>query len=132
MRSRTLLASRTKAEVMAQAVSRKLLLAPVMHVGELLDSPHFAARGYVERNGTPARRAVCAVRAQPVAAGRRLTEVRQHEGRCQAQRGIHRGAEPLAQASSAMRRSPVSKCWICSGWWRVPVQRGCSRTTARR
>ena len=40
-----LLASRTKAEVMAQAVARKLLLAPVMHVGELLDSPHFAARG---------------------------------------------------------------------------------------
>ncbi len=32
---------------MAQAVSRKLLLAPVMHVGELLDSPHFVARGYV-------------------------------------------------------------------------------------
>ncbi len=48
-----LLASRTKAEVMAQAVARKLLLAPVMHVGELLDSPHFAARGYVQGGSTP-------------------------------------------------------------------------------
>lgn len=49
----TLLASRTKAEIMAQAVARKLLLAPVMHVGELLDSPHFVARGFVERSGKP-------------------------------------------------------------------------------
>ncbi len=48
-----LLAPRTKAEVMAQAVARKLLLAPVMHVGELLDSPHFAARGYLQRKGRP-------------------------------------------------------------------------------
>ena len=46
-----LLAPRTKAEVMAQAVSRKLLLAPILHVGELLDSPHFSARGYVQARG---------------------------------------------------------------------------------
>ncbi len=49
-----LLAPRSKAEVMAEAVSRKLLLAPVMHVGELIDSPHFAARGCLEtRSGSP-------------------------------------------------------------------------------
>ena len=45
-----LLATRTKAQVMAEAVSRKLLLAPVMHVGELLDSPHLVARGYVQQH----------------------------------------------------------------------------------
>jgi crotonobetainyl-CoA:carnitine CoA-transferase CaiB-like acyl-CoA transferase len=44
------LAPRTKLDVMAQAVSRKLLIGPVLHVGELLDSPHFAARGYVQRD----------------------------------------------------------------------------------
>ena len=46
-----LLAPRTKAQVMGEAVSRKLLLGPVLHVGELLDSPHFAARGYVQMRG---------------------------------------------------------------------------------
>ena len=66
-----LLAPRTKAEIMAQAVARKLLLAPVMHVGELLDSPHFAARGYVQREGTPHARCVRAVQPQPAAANRR-------------------------------------------------------------
>lgn len=44
-----LLAPLTKLEIMQQAVSRKLLLAPVLHVGELLDSPQLAARGYVAR-----------------------------------------------------------------------------------
>ena len=44
-----LLATRTKAQVMAEAASRKLLVAPVMHVGELLDSPHFVERGYVQK-----------------------------------------------------------------------------------
>ncbi len=43
-----LLAPLTKAEVMAEAVSRKLLLAPVLHVGELIDSPHFAERGVIQ------------------------------------------------------------------------------------
>ena len=61
----TLLGSRTKAEIMAQAVARKLLLAPVMHVGELLDSPHFAARGFVATKRQAARWAVRPVRAQP-------------------------------------------------------------------
>ena len=45
-----LLAPRTKREIMQEAVSRKLLLAPILHVGELLDSPQLAARGYVQRD----------------------------------------------------------------------------------
>jgi crotonobetainyl-CoA:carnitine CoA-transferase CaiB-like acyl-CoA transferase len=50
-----LLGSRTKLDIMQQAVSRKLLLAPVLHVGELLDSPQLAARGYVQRDPRGAR-----------------------------------------------------------------------------
>jgi crotonobetainyl-CoA:carnitine CoA-transferase CaiB-like acyl-CoA transferase len=44
-----LLSTRTKAEVMAAAVQRKLLLAPVLHIGELLDSPQLVAREFVQR-----------------------------------------------------------------------------------
>src|SRR4029453_15741650 len=44
-----LLSARTKAEVMAAAVQRKLLLAPVLHIGELLDSPQLVAREFVQR-----------------------------------------------------------------------------------
>jgi len=44
-----LLSGRTKAEVMAAAVQRKLLLAPVLHIGELLDSPQLVAREFVQR-----------------------------------------------------------------------------------
>ena len=44
-----LFATRTKAQVMAEAAARKLLIAPVLHVGELLDSPHFEQRGYVRQ-----------------------------------------------------------------------------------
>ncbi|HEY6598726.1 MAG TPA: CoA transferase, partial [Pseudomonadales bacterium] len=44
-----LFATRTKAQVMAEAAARKLLIAPVLHVGELLDSPHFEQRGYVQQ-----------------------------------------------------------------------------------
>ena len=50
-----LLAPLTKLEIMQEAVSRKLLLAPVLHVGELLDSPQLAARGYVGRGADGAR-----------------------------------------------------------------------------
>jgi crotonobetainyl-CoA:carnitine CoA-transferase CaiB-like acyl-CoA transferase len=49
-----LLASRTKLDIMQQAVTRKLLLAPVLHVGELLDSPQLTARTYVQRDANGA------------------------------------------------------------------------------
>jgi crotonobetainyl-CoA:carnitine CoA-transferase CaiB-like acyl-CoA transferase len=45
-----LLASLDKMALMGEAVARKLLVAPVMHIGDLLDSPHFAARGFVVRD----------------------------------------------------------------------------------
>src|SRR5262249_46760979 len=44
-----LLGGHTKLDIMQQAVTRKLLLAPVLHVGELLDSPQLTARDYVQR-----------------------------------------------------------------------------------
>jgi crotonobetainyl-CoA:carnitine CoA-transferase CaiB-like acyl-CoA transferase len=44
-----LLAPLTKAEVMAAAVQRKLLIAPVLHVGELLDSAQLRSREFVQR-----------------------------------------------------------------------------------
>ena len=40
-----LLASRTKAEIMEAAASRRLLLAPVLDLGDILDSAHMAERG---------------------------------------------------------------------------------------
>src|SRR5262249_52216832 len=49
-----LLASRTKLDIMQEAVTRKLLLAPVLHVGELLDSPQLTARAYVQRDANGA------------------------------------------------------------------------------
>lgn len=42
-----LLASRTKAEIMEAAASRRLLLAPVLDLGDILDSAHMAERGCV-------------------------------------------------------------------------------------
>jgi crotonobetainyl-CoA:carnitine CoA-transferase CaiB-like acyl-CoA transferase len=41
-----LLAPLDKDTVMREAVARKLLVAPVLHVGDLLDSAHFASRGF--------------------------------------------------------------------------------------
>ena len=40
-----LLASRTKAEIMAAAASRRLLLAPVLNLADILDSAHMTERG---------------------------------------------------------------------------------------
>jgi crotonobetainyl-CoA:carnitine CoA-transferase CaiB-like acyl-CoA transferase len=42
-----LVASRTRLELMHEAVARRLLIAPVLTPGELLDSPHMQARGFV-------------------------------------------------------------------------------------
>jgi len=49
----TLVARHTKLELMAEAVARRLLIAPVLTPGELLDSPHIAARDFV-REDAPA------------------------------------------------------------------------------
>jgi crotonobetainyl-CoA:carnitine CoA-transferase CaiB-like acyl-CoA transferase len=43
-----LVASRTKAELMEQAVARRLLVAPVLGVADVLESEHIRARGFVQ------------------------------------------------------------------------------------
>jgi crotonobetainyl-CoA:carnitine CoA-transferase CaiB-like acyl-CoA transferase len=50
-----LVASHTRLELMAEAVARRLLIAPVLTPGELLDSPHVQARGFV-RDGRGGKR----------------------------------------------------------------------------
>jgi crotonobetainyl-CoA:carnitine CoA-transferase CaiB-like acyl-CoA transferase len=50
-----LVASHTRLELMEQAVARRLLIAPVLTPGELLDSPHVRAREFV-RDGRGGRR----------------------------------------------------------------------------
>ena len=45
-----LLASRTKAEIMEAATSRRLLLAPVLDLGDILDSAHMTERGCALEN----------------------------------------------------------------------------------
>ena len=52
----TLCASRTKLEMMNEAVRRKLLVGPLFDIGDLLDSPQFAARGFVQSIDTEAGR----------------------------------------------------------------------------
>ncbi|HYD69149.1 CaiB/BaiF CoA transferase family protein [Azospirillum sp.] len=42
------LAPRTKAELIGNAMRRKLLLAPVLTIADLVDSPQLAARGYFQ------------------------------------------------------------------------------------
>jgi crotonobetainyl-CoA:carnitine CoA-transferase CaiB-like acyl-CoA transferase len=43
----TLISQRTKAQLMAAAIERRLLIAPVFTVAELLDSVHLQQRGYI-------------------------------------------------------------------------------------
>jgi crotonobetainyl-CoA:carnitine CoA-transferase CaiB-like acyl-CoA transferase len=50
-----LVARHTKLELMNHAVARRLLIAPVLTPGELLDSPHVAAREFI-RQGRAGRR----------------------------------------------------------------------------
>src|SRR5258706_10210441 len=50
---RAFFATRTKAEVVEAACKRKLLLAPLLDLGEFADSPQLAARGFA-REVTPA------------------------------------------------------------------------------
>ena len=45
-----LVARHTKIELMNEAVARRLLIAPVLTVGELLDSPQLRSRGFVARS----------------------------------------------------------------------------------
>ncbi|MEZ5559422.1 MAG: CoA transferase [Pseudomonadales bacterium] len=45
-----LIAARSKAELMDEAVRRRLLIAPVLSVADLLDSEHLRSRGFVRRD----------------------------------------------------------------------------------
>jgi crotonobetainyl-CoA:carnitine CoA-transferase CaiB-like acyl-CoA transferase len=50
-----LIAGRTKAELMSEAISRRLLIAPVFSVADLLDSDHLAQRGFLVEGGAGLR-----------------------------------------------------------------------------
>ena len=49
-----LLASKTRAEILKQAVARKLLLAPILSIGETMESEQFVGRGYPTELSHPA------------------------------------------------------------------------------
>ncbi|MES2258476.1 MAG: CoA transferase [Pseudomonadota bacterium] len=48
------LSTRSKAEMMENAVRRKLLMAPIAMMADLAISPHYAERGFFQQVGTPA------------------------------------------------------------------------------
>jgi len=107
-----LLAPRTKAEIMAEAVARKLLLAPVMHVGELLDSPHFAARGYVQREGTPHLGAFAQFSRSPLLLSDGTTEARAGDLR-------KSWSRRPAQTPPAMQSKPLAGLKVLDLFWVV-------------
>ena len=78
-------ATRTKAEVVEAACKRKLLLAPLLDLGEFADSPQLAARGFARRAHARGGRRAAALPG-PV-------------------RALRAHADPLRAAAAAARRA---------------------------
>jgi len=114
-----LVRSRTKAELMDAAVRRRLLIAPVLSVGDVLDSEHLGARGFL-RTTAAGRRLGPFARLQESPLPLRQGVVADWAD----QRGVHglsaRGPGPLAsRASGAFSDGPLTGLKVLDLFWVV-------------